>query len=471
MRYPHVFKMRSVRPILVLVGAIAVLAAACSTTTTTTVPWHERNTTIPVDASSTTTTTMLVDPGVDVTVTTVPGTGGGDDVQMRDVDIYIDGWSYAVLGDADLLVQAEGRPGGQVVLTPMSGDEVSGFIQTHPEWAAQVAARMVNTDTGWECSDAGTCENSSGAVDDIVSLLSDPSTIPGYGESYRSWGIASSIYHGTGKVEASSTALDLYTSDGASSAYGTENEGALSSEDGAVFVAMGLGAIFEPDAVWGTGDVDGAFVYYNVGEGGAPGTSVTRELDEVVRGAGRSGLSDVTAAGHLGTVHPSELTFMTSPTTGCGTWVVCVPGTGRGELVSMSTVDVDNVCTVSSITESGSPEKLTAVFTDETRSVTLPVATHLNGVWGGQTPELFPRGGPEEPGSRLFGVPPLASGTVDLRVLALRVYTSDSYGVASLWSSVGKTFQIGADPDDVVNGDYDFDDMLAMFSGALKPCN
>ncbi len=447
------------------------IATSCSnTTTTSTEPWHTQSTSTTLETSENGSEDPLAST---TTVTFAEGTPPTTIAIDGEIIIALDGWSYLTLDGAQVQARVDGGLQESIEFHPASAEEIALLRKDAPEWISNVGGRLVNTDRGWKCNTTG-CLTSRGIIENIDDLLAEPATIPGYGESYRSWGMESGVYLATLPTMKNASMIDLTTDTGFTSALLNADEGSLrvlpfgDEGKGLVTAAAGLGVFFELDVWWAKDGEFGAYTFYGLPNEGIVEYDDAEYVDAFVNGAGTSGLSAVEGNPYLAAVHPSELTFLTSPTVGCGIWVTCAPGVDRGELVELISTDTTQVCVTGETTASGNEEPVVAVFTDEIRKLDLPVVSHVNGVWGGATPDQFPDA--EAAGERLFGQPPLVSGTTELRVSSVRLYTTGVGGTISLWTSAGRTLEIGADDPAKVEGEYTLEDALHLFGGAVGPC-
>jgi len=244
--------------------------------------------------------------------------------------IYVDGWSMKNLGAAPIYLSDQQYGGNRVELhfSPVNGDEVADLQAHAPGLLSDVASRMVSASSVLSCSTSG-CKDASGSIPSDWFL--NPGDIAGLGAEYRGYGISHTLYAAVvpGAVRQSmwlqynDQQLSLLEPPAGS---GSSTSDAASSSAGYFahrwLVNAAFGQIFLPMEIWR----GGASSTLAAGELlGAP--SATRGGDVAAAESGHvftSGLGNV--SNQAIALTPSQLGFMSSPTTGCGPGVLCVPG-------------------------------------------------------------------------------------------------------------------------------------------------
>lgn len=396
--------------------------------------------------------------------------------------VYMDGWSFATLSASRITAASNApsddpRQGAQdvqnVLFVPMSAQEVADLGASDPDVLGRVAARMVSTDDALACDDQG-CRSGAGEVG--FDALADPSRIAGLGASYKGYGVKSSLYKAQVTVPAEAPSITLSAEgwngielkkdipatsevDDASVEDGGEvqtitvepdaNNGYLKNT---FVVSAGLGRFFTPTPSW-------------VGE--QPLAQQRRE--GLVTGLEVAGLPVEATAGPLfarGLGAPvsltsgltdSQMTFITSPTTGCGVGVMCVPG-AVDTVVESFTSEPLRVCTADG--SSG-----VVVVENSVWSFDLEHPTSIHGAWNGSALEDFAGKG----SSVVYtGQAPLVSGPQRLKESTIRLY--DTPTSVTLVASAGQMAQEGQDSAELFDRQLSTDDISGSFGGIYSAC-
>lgn len=397
---------------LVLSVTVAACSSDTSTTTSTHPPLVDESTTTSTSSTSTSSTSVPEDKKV-----VNPGTLG--EPEKQSIWVMVDGWSVVAAG-TDIQVRV-GDSWETVTLKPLSASEVANVRRSYPDMLAAVAGRLVNTDHGWTCDEEG-CSTLAGTVEDIDEMLADPSKIPGYGKVYEAWGVEAGLYGAKVDVLKGAQTVELATEDGFRSRNLVGDEShvrihGLDTNNPVAFASAGLGVFFEPFPLWAISEE--GYSYLRPQVAGEVDVEEAKKLDGAFPAGLYRGLSDTSAADALAGLSNGELTYMTSLVTGCGTNVVCAP-----------TVDVDfetvaaqtaEGCVASAWAKEGEdPGSVWVALSDDRLRVTYPHPTVQAGVWGGSSVEDFEGHDPEV---RTWGIPPTVEGTVQLRMVSVRIYT------------------------------------------------
>lgn len=442
--------MRRFLAIIVVTAGLGVLSACSATPTETTGPITA--VTVPVTGTSGVTT-----PGATTATTTVdvgtPSTGTG-----TIVNVYMDGWTAVTLGESSVSLRSGSISLGEGTLVPLDATKIAEMDDV---MLAALLNRLVNTDLNIVCVDGMCTSDADSSPIDAASLLADPTQIEGYGASYQAWGLQSGVYLAqvaTGRnVDVSDGSFHASVSAGGfSTLRGEGNSDELTfDKNGSLLVFGGLGVLFAPDPLWNQ-TPDGSWQIRPLVGDVSAGEQSWDQVAKAMLGAAESGLGSTDAGYLFGLLDDTELTFITSPTTGCGSWVVCVPGTIETQSTNVTQPQV-GYC-------AGEDDRVVGVVTfDATTQVTYPHPTHQNGLWNGKGIDEFDHAGP----GKLFGVPPLVEGDQTMRTFgALVLDGGDVEGAAPVFV-VASRYQQGFDS---IPESYTADDAVRASGGTLHTC-
>ena len=340
----------------------------------------------------------------------------------QDLYIYMDGWSRIYTpGDARIY---DARTGEEATASfkALSADEIKNTLSTAPEVFTSILARLYATDYKLTCIKS-TCSDSRGALD-AVSLLSNPSTIPTLGKVYKSYNMRSGIYLAKFKVHANTGLLGL--SVGSSNVYAInavgklvkstfadENTMIIAPENGygkrTFGVSSGFGRIFLSQSSW-IGSKPNLFNYEPFGLMTLDAT-YNKSYATIPLQTGLGSPTPVTGAAGL---NDSQLTFYSSPSTGCGSFALCVPQSLKSDISNLSSSNF-TLCT-----KSGA--KVTGVVYNASVSIDLPKPVLLNGIDKNNIPDFTGK-----ISSVLDNPLPtdLQSGKLSYTQRAILVYTND----------------------------------------------
>lgn len=302
--------------------------------------------------------------------TTTTRTAPHPQLDDNDIVVLLDGWS-AVGVRNDRFRFSAGDTLRNVTFTPATPELVRLAEERAPGVIERLAARLVSADTELVC-DTERCHGRFGDVD-VDTLVSDPAHIPGFGSMYEAWGVVHGVWIAT--IPATSGHL-FYGNERVLVTNATRDDdiGNDRPRTGVHTIGVGFGKPFHLDPVWLSATpaaTERRFAY------GAGDPALLAELAAdpatFARGLGTGGtaVSQMTAA---------QLTYRTSPTTGCGVGVVCVPG-----VADVTVDDVDSGDTFEVCTDSG--ETATALPVSFTVSVNVPAPVHQFGLWDGRDPD------------------------------------------------------------------------------------
>lgn len=365
---------------------------------------EKRSEPIQFDATSTTST-------ADTTVEE-----SGTDMQIT---IVIDGWSKAGITESSLTWSDGAEKRTALQWRAVDVETLKEIATEYPEVPTRLAARMYSADPYITCG-PDKCQDSTGDIE--YEALVDPTTSPVHGALYEAWGIrtgawiatipaeTATLWFGTQALEISrSNEIPEFTPEGVQAA----------GEVIAITVSFGTIHPIAPAWLVGTPATVSEFGSVEVDtSGGYSYTSVPAE--KFLRGVH----SEVVGASNIGA---SRLTWMTSPTTGCGGGTICVPGAVATEI----TADTPTVTIVCSGSYTGVLERGAVRV-----SYTYPQIVHQYGIWGGAQSSIS-----TESGIPLWNTtPPYVSGPMEMIFEYAHLY--DQIGI---YGKVGYVRTVGED--------------------------
>ncbi len=355
------------------------------------------------------------------------------------VVVAVDGWSAAILRGVRLTYRPEtatgfSDPARPLTPSPATSAEISALAKEQPQTLARIAARMVTVDPQLSCSTSG-CDYSGHVVP--LNDLRHPSRIPGYGPEYSGYHITDGVYIAAAVVPRGTLAISVSAKSYSSALLGLDGtqNGAPSvsggSGDAHVVLSAGLGQLFLLNPAWVTKSP------------AAQDTELPPDTSAGTLSGPQAGITAASFSGGLAqpaqmasTLNSTELTEMTSPTTGCGPAVLCVPGKVHTTLSGLTTTNV-SACTA------GSSVKMRVVLADSRWVVHYTAPTAQFGIWSGKSPEQFANPWHGATASGLWdGSQPLVSGSVTERQSAAFVFTGTPPQLTALY---GHSAQVGFD--------------------------
>lgn len=395
--------------------AVATLLAGCTSTTDTPEP--------PVPGPETTDGSEAPD-APDVPAEPADD-GDSDDVPAEPVDaaplqpadgkalLLIDGWSLRAAGQQSLetTVGTVTRP---VDWAPVSGPQLTALAGDFPEVVEAAISRMVDGASTVECDETGCLigdapvEGATAGGDvacvgevctdtwyrlagDELAATARAAAIAGYGPMYESWSVGNLLYaahvditDATSLVLAHDTDTVLSLPLSAALDQDSEDDGARSTDplqtgfgQDVHLVAFGIGRLFTPQATWRS-TPDAPYIVDDY-------VTVAAQPEEL------ADLGGLPLMGGVGSDRPgakglnaSQLTYFTSPTTGCGVGLQCTPTGSVQGTVKVAAMEIVQVCGASD----GVPTL--AIVSDAT--VTMDLADrkiHQQGMWNSKQPTEF----------------------------------------------------------------------------------
>lgn len=327
--------------------------------------------------------------GAETTSTTTAGT----DEAATAITLVLDGWSKAGISDGSLTWSEGNGKRTPVQWTAVDETVLRQIAAVKPDVLTRLAARMYSADPALTC-DTEQCQDSTGEIE--YAALVDPTKGKVHGAMYEAWGIRNGAWTATIPSETASLwfgaqQLVIARSDETPD-FTPEGERATGE---VIALAISFGNLHPIAPAWLV-EATPTITEFNSVEVDASGgyTHSSVPAETFLRGVH----NEVSGAGNLGA---SRLTWMTSPTTGCGAGVVCIPGAAATEIQA----DAPNSRLVCSEGHTGVLETGTVRV-----SYTYPQIAHQFGIWGDAAPSII-----TESGVPLWNTtPPYVSGALEL---------------------------------------------------------
>lgn len=371
----------------------------------------------------------------------------GDGATIR---LYLDGWTHRILDGRNVTLTLPDGRYSKVSFSPLDADGISGLLDGTSHVVSSTLSRLADGDQRLVCDTDG-CRAGDRSIN-AAALLAEPSTIGGLGASYEGWGITSGLYEGRvvvpAETEQFSVSAEGYVGTQLLYLTGENGDVATGFGSGGFLLGAAWGRLFPVEARWvqsadGAGDAARSIRRAVTGNGAGAETFIGERL--LAGPADRSSAALAAAAG----LNPSQLTYLSSPVTGCGPAVVCTPAVVPVSK-SKAVIEQAKIC-------EGDARGVLAVR-NYTLTVTLPHPTHLGGMWPAVADNIFD--GPENASGVLgyFGRAPLVNGKVTASMSVIEL--TDAFGVVALAGSrtpePGEKFRLAQLPE--------------LFGGALTRC-
>jgi hypothetical protein len=215
------------------------------------------------------------------------------------------------------------------------------------------------------------------------------------------------------------------------------------NETGTRAVGFAWGKLFNIDPAWLSGNTYTTMFTENV-DPAATGTPAPVDVANLFTGLGTEnrGMWNLT---------DSHLTWKSSPSTGCGVGVLCVPGVVAAQVSNLTQKRI----LACDATRAGFVE-----FISVDVAYSYKFASHQYGLWDEQTPDGSVKG------SKVWLTPPpLALG--DTKVHHTLMYLYDQRGVVEISGRIANFANEGADE---TGKKYTDKDLATMFGGSFSPC-
>jgi len=362
--------------------------------------------------------------------------------------LVVDGWSYKIMDGATFTYQAVGHnltvdkdvPPSAITFKPATSAQLNQIAHTVPTLVRNLFARLATTNPSLRCTETDcTVAGKNLPLSDLL----NPSQIPTFGSEYAGYGINHGVYIGSALVPKTSLGLAI-SAPGWNTLQLSSNEGLIappgsgdsppqpSALNGYLKnlypLATGFGQIFPLSPTWvGASPISEAAEIPS----DAPVGNLTPAQNAANAKLFADGLSTKVSAAN--TLDPTQLTYMTSPTTGCGPGVACTPMAAHDRVV----VAPNQTLT---LCYNSVPIPNTVILSDSTWYLSFAVPTSQYGAWNGKNPAGFASSSSTASPGLYTGAPTLAKGTVKLRESVVLVYTQP---VTQLTAVFGTTEQYG----------------------------
>lgn len=306
------------------------------------------------------------------------------------IDVYVDGWTLASIAEPIQADDPTHNTAATIAFQPLSPTQLAGVLKEKPDVIAKYAARLISNDKNLTCTPDG-CTANGQPLD--MTTLAEPQRAAGIGPLYRTYGIDTGLYLARIAVPKTTEELTLSTSTSSLIVPGpasqveptaapepSESNVGVSQEDpnamtyGTVALAGGYGVLFELKPAW---IEDGANFNWNT-------WPFTRDAETLLGDSAGPLLLEGPGSTQdtllVAKADPTMLTYITSPTTGCGLIGVCTP-----QPADISVNAIQNSTTTACYQEpSDSPQGRVALLRqDLTVTVTPPGPIYLPGVGNG----------------------------------------------------------------------------------------
>jgi hypothetical protein len=432
--------------------------------------WRKALPVVSVIAGVAVITTLFVTRSNDTSTNVGLGEVGGEGALHR---VYLDGWSYRTL-DGLTISAASDDTTVPLTFAPLDADGIDEALERDPEIVQNTLARLVTGDASLRCTASG-CTTDNGRFDHRV--LAELADVEGLGSMYQAWRIPSGMY--VAEFRAPEGAVfsigaegwtDLVLREAPQFAagettvigeFGTEVKiSDLADTSGSLYgygrrswdIAAAFGTFFIPDAHWD--DETPEISARGSGSTVDVNTSAAAELDAEFLAHGLANLPTQPAFGGLDN---SQITYFSSPVTGCGVAALCVP-TSLSVQVTPIARETAQVCT-----DDG--RYAVAVALTSEWEATLVGQTHVFGAWNGKDPATFPGAGHHSV-LGYSGTPELVGGQLSTRqtLVTLLDATGEVFALA------GSRAQIGVDAAEFTTARMRLADLELYFNGDWKKC-
>jgi len=364
--------------------------------------------------------------------------------------IYLDGWTQRIIGNAAVTISDSSGRSATLTFDPLDEREIDAVSRTAPQLVADAFSRLVTPDEAVRC-ERGSCRSKNRSLGDRE--LADLTTVDALSSMYSAWGIRGGLLRAQVRLSGSApyiVTIDGYgaiaLSDPRSTNYaGDDRDGAAIEPgrdgghgNGNWYIGAAFGTTFLVAPDWGA--VSSPATYR------LPDVTVAEDLsalDPLKSAPLQTGLADRSLAARVETLTAGQLTYLSSPTSGCSPAVTCVPAR------VVATVSNEQVRRIDAC--DGQRPVLMSVYTLRVR-LSIPQRSMIPGA-NGATAE----------NSSLLGWtnrPPLASGTFDSNQLVVAV--TDTFGRLVAVAG-GRTASSGT-------FDVDLTDPAVFFKGRYRTC-
>lgn len=381
---------------------------------------------------------------VTLNATVVPEIGAGR------VDVFLDGWSHRIVDDARVRVRRDDEDPRPTTFEPVSPADVAELLATSPGLIADTLSRQVSGTGDLTCDQAGCTID--GKTVDPVELITDPSTVPGYGAVYDDWGVESLLHRATIattgnqhvelEVEGYGSWTTFVVPETGSGSEADRWNGHLTNRH---LLGAAFGRLFPLTPTWRDGgEFEPARYYPQSFEDPDPNTTLGLRTTMHLGGLGEPWKDTA----HLST---SALTYLSSVTAGCDVGVMCTPDPVDISLAGASHTQVP-VCATDA---AGRALRGWAVFDSVVVTANFKNATHQLGLWGSVSVDQVAKGD----GSGLLrgAVMPPVQGKASFRWKSVGIYDSSEGQLRAVAGAYGPDTETGGSVEELlaeVNVDY-----------------
>lgn len=240
------------------------------------------------------------------------------DKATKEVYIITDKWSLLNLPNTDLKINVGGFT-STLVFNPLTADEYENLLKVDPSVISKAMGRFYSSNKSLTCSVIA-CTIEKKNIDPAI--LATPSSIPGFGEMYSAYGIDSILYQAKVKIPVNSDMATIIGNNLKSTSviFGSTDDGSSTAYQ---YVGNAFGNIYSVSVAW---NADSDFIpearFYTDSSGKLSiGDPI---ISDKLYGVLAKGLGSSNPL--LYNLNSSQMTYLTSPTTGCGAITICIPG-------------------------------------------------------------------------------------------------------------------------------------------------
>jgi hypothetical protein len=371
----------------------------------------------------------------------------GVDSETTDFHVFLDGWSMRILSNREVRLTLPDQRFAKLQFSPMDATGIKKLRETSSSIVASTLSRLVDGDQRLLC-DADSCQAGDREIN--TDVLFDLSDVPTFGEMYDGWGVEYGLYEAIVTVPADTDQFEI-KAEGYRPMRGVNS---LSSKEssfpgwaaGHYLIGAAWGTLFQIDVRWTESSKNAGDATRSSRRGFVEGDGGEIYVGDKLL-LGPSDISEKAVSSAAG-LNATQLTYLSSPTTGCGSSVVCTPEVVKVKREGLR-IEEARICD-----ETGSG---VLHIRNSTMTIELPHPTHLAGVWGKKGSEFS---GSENASSVLgyTGRPPLVKGVVKVFVSSTEI--ADANGLVALGGYRGE-----------VRGDeFKLSQLGELYGGVLRNC-
>ncbi|MFM7088012.1 MAG: hypothetical protein ACKOW9_00550 [Candidatus Paceibacterota bacterium] len=332
------------------------------------------------------------------------------------VKVILDGWSNKILNGRRLGVELDDDRVGALNFKAATLDDVKSILSLSPETIEQAFARLIDGDQRITCT-VSACSIDGRALD--LSYLVNPAESSWLGGVYKGWGITNGLYIADINIPSSSQFFKV-TGEGVQhvdlvNSFGAGGDIYSGYGKGIYYIGLAWGVLFPVDVRWLQSEEGAGDARKNIRRGLQGDQTGESFLGESLF----AGPADYNGREVALSLNTSQITYYSSPVTGCGTLSICTP-----VLIDYQVNDGKGV----SGTVCDSSGKGTLSIKNYSIELNLPSFTHIGGGWSGES-NIFD--GEYNASSVLgfYGKAPLIKGKNTLYLVSAEL--SDSLGLVA----------------------------------------